>query len=222
MTTWPARPQRARARTRPRRRSLGDGGCSFAIDPDVCAAHTPALWRPDLSPGTVALQSAPAGFSPSAPVDPASLGPVLADRTDKRGRHLVLADPGGRLRLWLPDPAARGSLAILLAPDQDYPLRRAAADRIVRRLHGTSAGALPSAFRPSDFQRGRLALLLRLLDLLASGHSTRALSEAAIYPGLGLHGANWRGANERRQVQRLRDEALHLATAGYLDLLRGR
>lgn len=81
---------------------------------------------------------------------------------------------------------------------------------------------MPRACCPTDFQRHRLTLLLRVLDLLATGLSTRELSDSAIYPDLELHGANWRGANERRRVQRLRDEALDLAHGGYRDLLRGR
>ncbi|MFD2431749.1 DNA -binding domain-containing protein [Sphingobium scionense] len=83
------------------------------------------------------------------------------------------------------------------------------------------AGACPQ-LSPTDFQRMRLTFLLHLLGLLATGLSTRELADAAVYPELGLHGSDWRAANERRQVQRLRDEALRLSESGYLDLLRGR
>lgn len=65
-------------------------------------------------------------------------------------------------------------------------------------------------------------MLLRLLELLVSGRSTRELANEVVYPRHGLHGAEWRSANERRQVQRLRDEAVHLTETGYLELLRGR
>nr|WP_052023651.1 DUF2285 domain-containing protein [Caenibius tardaugens] len=134
----------------------------------------------------------------------------------------MIDDPGGRLRLWFADPRQCSGLVILVAPDADYPLRRAAADRAARRFRGAPAGPQPRAFLPTDFQRHRLTMLLRLLELLASGLSTREIADEVVYPRHGLHGAEWRSANERRQVQRLRDEAVHLTETGYLELLRGR
>src|SRR3546814_7610014 len=105
---------------------------------------------------------------------------------------------------------------------RDFALRRSVADRLALRLQGAAGGRVPTAFRPTDFQRMRLTFLLHLLGLLATGLITRELADAAVYPELGLHGSDWRAANERRQVQRLRDEALRLRESGYLDLLRGR
>lgn len=134
----------------------------------------------------------------------------------------MIDDPGGRLRLWLADPLQSSGVVILVAPDADYPLRRAAADRVARCFRGAPAGPQPRAFQPTDFQRHRLTTLLRLLELLVSGRSTRELADEVVYPRHGLHGAEWRSANERRQVQRLRDEAVHLTETGYLELLRGR
>ncbi|WOK36162.1 DUF2285 domain-containing protein [Sphingomonas sp. C3-2] len=150
------------------------------------------------------------------------MGLILADQSDQDGRHLVINDPGGRLRLWLAEPEIEIDPVIILIPDSNYALRRAVADRLARRLHGAVGGRVPTAFRPTEFQRMRLTFLLHLLGLLATGLSTRELADAAVYPELGLHGSDWRGANERRQVQRLRDEAIHLSESGYLDLLRGR
>jgi hypothetical protein len=188
----------------------------------VSAAAAPALWRPDVAPGTVVLAPPPQGYAAAPAFDPADLGPIVADHTDQSGRHLVIDDPGGRLRLWLSDPAMRAGTIIALSPDGDYPLRRAAADRFLRRLQGAPRGRRSAAFRPTEFQRLRLSFLLHLLSLLAAGLSTRELADAAVYPGLELHGSNWRAANERRQVQRLRDEAIRLSETGYLDLLRSR
>ncbi|MBB4150176.1 MAG: DUF2285 domain-containing protein [Sphingobium sp.] len=150
------------------------------------------------------------------------MGLILADHSDEGGRHLVIDDPGGRLRLWLAEPNLEVEPAIVLTPDRDYALRRSVADRLALRLQGAAGGRVPTAFRPTDFQRMRLTFLLHLLGLLATGLSTRELADAAVYPELGLHGSDWRAANERRQVQRLRDEALRLSESGYLDLLRGR
>lgn len=204
------------------RRSPGDGGWCFPFDPYVPAARSPALWRPEIAPGTVSLHPAPSGYPSVARFDVAGFGPVLADHEGANGRHLVIDDPGGRIRLWLVEPRHYSGLVILVAPDADYPLRRAVADRVARRLQGAPAGRQPRAFLPTDFQRHRLTMLLRLLELLAAGLSTRELADETVYPGLGLHGSEWRSANERRQVQRLRDEAMHLTETGYLDLLRGR
>lgn len=204
------------------RNSRPAGGLSFPFDPYVSAASTPALWSPDATPGSVALQPAPGPYQTELAFDPRHFGPILAEKEDVTGLHLVIDDPDGRLRLWLIEPSAQGGVAILVVPDRDYALRLALAERVARRLHGEEAGDLPSGFRPTDFQRQRLTMLLGLLDLLAQGLSTRELSDAAIYPNHQLRGAAWRGANERRHVQRLRDEALHLVAGGYRDLLRGR
>ncbi|MFA7602211.1 MAG: DUF2285 domain-containing protein [Novosphingobium sp.] len=189
----------------------------------MSAAKAPALWRPEIAPGTVALASPPRDYPMGHVFDPAEFGQILADHSDETGRHLVIENPGGRLRLWLADadmPA--GPIIIIIAPDIDYTIRRAAADRFTRHLQGASATRQPAILRPTDFQRQRLTFLLHLLVLLGTGLSTRELADHAVYPGLGLHGSDWRAANERRQVQRLRDEAVRLCETGYLDLLRGR
>ena len=42
--------------------SLGDGGCVFAHDPSLPVGPAPVAWLPELSPGTLILEPAPAGF----------------------------------------------------------------------------------------------------------------------------------------------------------------
>ena len=217
MTNWPLRRRQMHREIPTARRSPGAGGWCFPFDPYVPASQSPALWRPEIAPGIVALHPAPSGYPSVAPIEPSDLGSVLADHEDASGRHLVIDDPGGRLRLWLAGRPPCSGLIIIVAPDSYYPLRRAVADRVARRLRGTSAGRLPS-----DVQLRRLTIMLHLLQLLSAGLSTREMADKAVYPGLKLRGSGWRAANERREVQRLRDEALRLMEGGYLDLLRGR
>lgn len=135
----------------------------------------------------------------------------------------MIADPRGRHRIWLRAPPDAAHHIVAVAPDIYLPVRNAVAERLIDRLQGRPAAPTPAALRPTDFQRQRLTLLLALLDAAHVGEATtRDLATQIVYPGLELHGKDWTGANERRRVQRLIEEARALSEGGYLDLLRGR
>lgn len=148
---------------------------------------------------------------------------IEADQLLPSGRRLVIADPRGRHRIWLRAPPDAPHHVVAIPPDAYLPVRNAVAERLIHRLQGGRAARTPAALWPTDFQRQRLTLLLDLLDAArASAATTRGLATGIVYPGLELHGKDWTGANERRRVQRLVEEARALSAGGYLDLLRGR
>jgi hypothetical protein len=168
------------------------------------------------------LGAPPPGYDDTPPVDPADAGAIRADRTGADGRHIVIDDPQGDHRLWLRS-AAGEPLAIILPIDQQFDLRHRAAGRFFRRLRGLSAGPPPPGLAVTPFQRSRLALLLNILDRLASGSSKREIARDVIYPGFDpASAAEWKASAERRRTQRLCDEAKAMVAAGYRRLVGGR
>jgi hypothetical protein len=138
------------------------------------------------------------------------------------GRHVVLADAEGGHRIWLRETRPGKRLAFVIASDGHFPLRAAVAQRLDRRMRGLAAGPLPAGCLPTAFQRGRLILLLNLLDAEYARASRREMAFVLIYPGMTpLRGAEWKGSNERRRTQRLTDEALKLMSGAYRTLLGG-
>lgn len=104
----------------------------------------------------------------------------------------------------------------MLPIDASTPIRLDAAARLTHR-----AGAAQT-FAPTELQRGRLTLLLRILDAEEAGLSKREIAQALVYPNLpALHGATWKGSAERRRVHRLSLDAARLRDAGGRDLLLG-
>ena len=170
------------------------------------------------------LDAAPDDYVVAPALDVAScMDAIEADQTLPTGRHLVIADPRGRHRIWLRAPPDATHHVVIVAPDVYMPVRDAFAQRLIHRLLGQRTAPTPAALWPTDFQRKRLTLLLALLDAATVGRaSTRGLATTIVYPDLDLHGDDWRGANERRRVQRLVEEARSLAAGGYRDLLHGR
>lgn len=138
------------------------------------------------------------------------------------GRHIVVADIGGDHRVWLRDTTKGRRLAFVIAPDSRFPLRLAMAQRFERRMRGLPGGPLPSASRPTTLQRGKLTLLINLLDAQRARASRREMAAALIYPGISpLSGAEWKGSNERRRTLRLIEEARRLMAGAYRTLLGG-
>lgn len=114
-------------------------------------------------------------------------------------------------------------MAIILPIDRQFDLRHRAAARFFRRVCGLSAGPPPPGLAVTPFQRSRLALLLNILDRLASGGSKREIARDVIYPGFDpASAAEWKASAERRRTQRLCDEAKAMVATGYRRLVGGR
>lgn len=178
------------------------------------------MWRPELTPDAVILDEAKDGVG--EPLDPGTLGSILADGCAGDGRHMVINDRGGVHRLWIRVPAPMRPLAIVIPLASDIALRLAGAERFARRWRGLSTGPPPPALRLTLFQRRRLTLLLNVLDGHLAGAGRREIAAAVVYPRMTpLHGAAWKGSAERRRTQRLVTEAVALMSGGYRNLLQG-
>ena len=206
-------------RTPQKRRSRGAGGCPFATAPDDLSE--PVVWRPELTAVTVILDAAPEGFAAAAPVDPRTLGALLADLTGIDGRHVIVADAAGEHRLWLRDPAPGRPLAAIVPLDKDFITRIASLLRFHRRLLGRAAGPLPRGWPLTAYRLARLDLMLRALDLRGGGATYRQIaSELGREEAAQLPATEWKISAARSFVVRLVRDATAFANGDYRKLLR--
>jgi hypothetical protein len=202
--------------------SLGDGGCAFAPDPSLPVGPAPVAWLPELSPGTLILETAPGGFDQLTSLDPAQLGLVVADDADGEGRELVVADGSGELHIRLPGDQTGARSAILLPPDISFELRLDVALRFVRRLRGQPVKLLPAALRLTSFQKRRLIQLLHAFDVHDAGGGPRGVAaEVLTSDHAQLPSVEWKDSHARRKANRLIHDSIALVERGYLKLLRG-
>lgn len=197
------------------RRSPPNGAWPFAFDPRADPRAAPALWHPETTPVVLTLTP-----SPSPPSDPPlsldHLQPVASAHSSPDEHHLVADDAHGRHRLVVRSGDDGLPFALALPIDAAMPLRLGAAARLARAPTG-------SAYQPTPLQRGRLALLLRILDAEQAGLAKRDIASTLIYPRMRpLLGAAWKASAERRRTHRLCEEALRLRDHGIADLLHGR
>lgn len=176
-----------------------------------------------MSPTTIILDSAPPNFADTGVIDVSALGAIVADHEAADGRHMVITAAAGTHRLWLRETRPGVSLAVTIPLDQGFALRIAATIRFERRLRGLACGRPPRDYLPTAFQRGRLFLLLNLLDAEKAGASRREMASALLYRnGASMGRAEWKGSSQRRRTHRMIDEARHMMARGYRDLLIGR
>ena len=208
---------------KPRRSvSLGDGGCVFAHDPSLPVGAAPVAWLPELSPGTLILEPAPAGFDHLTSLDATQLGLIVADDADDEGRELVVNDGSGELHVRLPGDHTPTRSAILLPPDISFELRLDVALRFVRRLRGQRVKLLPAALRLTVFQKRRLIELLHAFDVHDAGGGPRDVAaEVLISDHARLPSVEWKDSHARRKANRLIHDSIALVERGYLKLLRG-
>lgn len=180
------------------------------------------FWRPDVSPGTVIVTSAPTGFEVDRPFEPAALQTMIADRAGETGRHVVIADAHGDLSVWLHGPNAAHRPVALVPLDDTLDLRIEVLERFARRLQGRAPGPLPRALQLTGQRRARLILLLHALDFRLRGADLREIAAALIDPDhAALPAIEWKSSATRRKANRLVHDALALMNRGYLKLLRG-
>lgn len=128
------------------------------------------------------------------------------------------------LRIWLRGTPPGIPLAAIIPCDAMAGLRMQAASRLHHWLAGYAASAIP-AFRPTDYQAQRLAMLIAILDLrsIAPTVTSHEVARRLVYPRLSIgRGATWKASAERRRTQRLIREAEALMAGGYRALLAGR
>jgi len=199
-----------------------DGGYSFAHDPDVPAGHEPALWCPEIAPGTLILAPAPEGFDAGASLGLSSLGRPIVDRSNGHDRHLILSDQQGDHTLWLHGAHAARHPAVVLPLDAAFDLRVEVMWRLYRRLRGRPAGPLPRVLQLTPQRRARLILLLHTLDFRLAGARPRDIAAALIdAEAAALPAIEWKSSAVRRKANRLIHDAYALMNGGYRKLLPG-
>ncbi|MEK6638787.1 MAG: DUF2285 domain-containing protein [Pseudomonadota bacterium] len=175
-----------------------------------------------MSPTTIILEPAPADLVHPTLIELDELGTVLADYEATDGRHLIIAVPGGKLRLWVRTQHSCTQFTVVIPADSHFTTRATAVARFAAILTGTVRKAQPPPCLPSAFQRHRLSLLLALLDAEQSGATRREMATHLLYRNSApLAGALWTGSSQRRRVHRMVRQARHLAQAQYRDLLIG-
>ena len=136
---------------------------------------------------------------------------------------MVITVAASTHRLWLRETRPGVSLAVTVPVDRCFGLRIAAITRFERRLRGLACDRPPQYYLPTAFQRGRLFLLLNLLDAEMAGASRREMASVLLYRnGASMGRAEWKGSSQRRRTHRMIDEARHMMARGYRDLLLGR
>jgi len=197
------------------------GGYDFVRDPDIPAAHEPAIWLPEHSPGTLILATAPPGFAANA-LEPGALGPLLADRSDADGRHVVIGDTSGGLHIWLKQTEAAQRPAVLLPVDDACELRLEIALRFIRRLRGQNIDLFPRLLRITSQHRARLTQLLHAHDIYRDGGGPREVAiDVFDSAQASLPSSEWKDSSARRKANRLIQDSIALVNRGYLKLLRG-
>ena len=149
---------------------------------------------------------------------------IVADRTGRDGRHLVVRAAGVLHRLWLRSASWGGPLAASIPLDAQVDARLRAVSDFHRSWGGHEAGHVSGAW-PTHYQAHRLALLLAILDLRAADPAVTSheVGRRLVYPRLSIgRGVTWKSSPERRRTQRLIREAGALAAGGYRALLAGR
>lgn len=181
------------------------------------------LWEPVLSPTTIILDTAPPDFAEHAEIDFETLGTIAADHEAADGRHMVITAANATHRLWMRETRPGVSLAVVIPADRGFALRIAAVSRFDRRLRGLTCIRPARDYLPTSFQRGRLFLLLNLLDAEKAGATRREMASALLYRNSAPMGrAEWKGSSQRRRTHRMIDEAKYMMAGGYRDLLLGR
>lgn len=202
--------------------SLGDGGCAFAHDPASPVGLEPAIWLPEVSPSTLMLEPAPAGFDIATSLDPSAFGQPLVEQTDVEGRELVIVDGSGELHIHMQDDQAIRRPAVLLPLDSMFELRLDVALRFARRLSGQRINFLPAALRLSSFQKRRLIQQLHAFDVHDAGGGPRDVAAVVLTSDHAqLPSVEWKDSHARRKANRLIHDSIALVERGYLKLLRG-
>lgn len=148
---------------------------------------------------------------------------MLADRVDYDGRHVVIEDAAGEVRLWVRDLKPGKPLAAIIPLDRDFNTRMASLMRFHRRLFSSLPGPPPRGWTLSSYRRRRLDLMLRALDMHLAGNNYREIALAlGESDAADMSAAEWKGSRERAYIIRLVASANHMMTEGYRKLLRGR
>lgn len=195
-------------------------GLVFRLPPELPAAETPVLWRPELLPHNVVVVPAPTRFAGARRFRLAELGPLTLAFRESRDLHILLKDALGAQQLWLRGLRAGQPMAVLIPLDEHVLLRIGGLLRLQRRLAGEALAPLPNGWALTARLRRRLVLMVRALD----GHMAQATYReiaVALYGSGAVARYSWKTSSIRGQTIRLVKDAVVAMKGGYRKLLRG-
>jgi len=201
------------------------GASNFPIDPAFGPDTAPAIWRTDCSACVITVTGPNHRWLQL--VERLADDGVVCDRTGPSGRHIILECNGIRHRILLRAGSEREVLSYVLPADGPIALRCAAVSAFHHHTDQLAEGAHGRPFQPTHYQRHRLRIMLAALDARHEGNVSRASLRQVAAAVLGGNSASiraieWKTSSQRRQIQRLLGEGLHMAERGYRDLLNGR
>jgi hypothetical protein len=191
-------------------------GLRILSDPFFSCDQQPIFWLPEVLPTILEVQSARQDLT----FDPLDLGPLLNHPDTQIHRicptdDVVIARPDGEYRLWLDQENAE-AMAIVIPIDRLFEYRTAAALNFWRALRGLRPG--PDPMPLSDFARGQLILILRLIDAQHDGATEREAA-AVILNAKADNRRDWIGSEHRARLKRLLARGSKLLAGGYFQLL---
>ncbi len=146
------------------------------------------------------------------------LAAAATESDGAEGLHIRL--PGDH-QLWLLDKRPDKPLAVVLPLDEDFRLRAASALRLYQLITAKKVASVPPLQALTTQQRKRLTQMLRALDGHLSQASYREIASALFGPSA-TKDKGWKTQPVRARTIRLVNDALKMASRGYLKLLRGR
>ncbi|MGH6957466.1 MAG: DNA -binding domain-containing protein [Caulobacteraceae bacterium] len=196
-----------------------DWGLSAPANPAGSAEGQAVLWRPDVSPRTLALVASSADLNDVLVFEPQSWPGVTRQHTCADGVHILVRIRAEEHRLWSAQAPYIGQpLVIALPLDAHLAVRTEAAARLMDSLMGRKPKAV------KRFSRGflrRLVLALRALDGRAAGASQREIAEGVLNARYGSPRV-WEDSAARAMTARLLRFGAAMASGGYRSLLASR
>ena len=183
---------------------------------------TPALWMPEISAATVIIGAAPHPIAEPLALDLKRLGDIVADRVPSDGRHIIVAGPHCKHRIWMSGECCKDGFVVVVPADKGFAVRMAATRSLERHLRGFPDSDPPAELGLTARRHRKMALMLRLIVADHAHITRREMAFTLVYPRLDpLAGPAWKCSSERRRTQRLIDEAIGMMHGGYRALLQG-
>jgi len=200
--------------------AAGQWGLHAFEPPHLTVPNARPVWRADVHPHVLAVYAEPAVAEPDL---------FVLDRF--RSISTIVVAPNAREHLLISDGLRAIRLDVLTGTLADGPARLrywlsglASAERPLLTLRRLLAlwrtGQFAASLHPREARAKRWLLMLRAHDALAAGADQREIAAELLSREAGEPRWRSRCPSVRLQVQRLVRGARHMATGGYLELLR--
>ena len=131
-------------------------------------------------------------------------------------QHLVLSCRDVRLRVCVTAAPERTKPAFVVPANALAALRLETALQFYALQMGSPKAFTRPPFRPTRYDRARLARLLAIADAGATGASARDIAFEIVFPhSPPLGGNDWKDSSEQRQTRRLIAQAARMIDGGF-------